>query len=94
MRWPTGPNAETFPRASAPDKRLLWYRSNPNLFGQPLAFEPYTGLIEAVAGANMTALCAAGLGGGSLVYQGMSLQPARAVFELRGCSASRSPRTN
>ncbi|VFA94513.1 Cholesterol oxidase precursor [Nocardia farcinica] len=82
MRWPTGPNAETFPRASAPDKRLLWYRSNPNLFGQPLAFEPYTGLIEAVAGANMTALCAAGLGGGSLVYQGMSLQPARAVFEL------------
>ncbi|HLS76382.1 MAG TPA: GMC oxidoreductase [Nocardia sp.] len=80
LRWPTGPNSETFPRASAPDKRLLWYRSNPNLFGTPLVFEPYTGLIEAVAGENMTALCPSGVGGGSLVYQGMSLQPDREVF--------------
>ncbi|WP_280452456.1 GMC oxidoreductase [Nocardia cyriacigeorgica] len=80
MRWPTGPNAQTFPRASAPDKRILWHRSSPNLFGRPLAFEPYTGLVEAVPGQNMTALCAAGLGGGSLIYQGMSLQPDEAVF--------------
>lgn len=80
-RWATGPNSETFPRATQPDKRLLWHRSNPNLFGVPLLFEPYTGLVEAVAGTNMTALCAAGLGGGSLVYQGMSLQPTREVFE-------------
>lgn len=80
LRWPTGPNAETFPRASSPDKRMLWYRSSPNLFGRPLVFEPYTGLLEAVPGENMTALCAAGLGGGSLVYQGMSLQPTEAVF--------------
>ncbi|MFC9873286.1 GMC oxidoreductase [Nocardia salmonicida] len=80
QRWPSGPNAETFPRASAPDKRLLWYRSSPNLFGTPLVFDPYAGLIEAVPGVNMTALCAAGVGGGSLVYQGMSLQPAESVF--------------
>ncbi|MET8651069.1 GMC oxidoreductase [Nocardia aurea] len=81
LRWPTGPNAETFPRASAPDKRLLWHRSSPNLFGRPMLFEPYTGLVEAVPGVNMTALCAAGVGGGSLVYQGMSLQPTREVFD-------------
>lgn len=80
LRWPTGPNSETFPRASNLDKRVLWYRSSPNLFGAPLLFEPYTGLIEAVPGENMTTLCAAGLGGGSLVYQGMSLQPDEAVF--------------
>ncbi|WP_433684228.1 GMC oxidoreductase [Nocardia sp. CA-119907] len=80
MRWPTGPNSETFPRASALDKRVLWYRSSPQLFGRPLVFEPYTGLVEAVPGENMTALCAAGLGGGSLIYQGMSLQPTEAVF--------------
>ncbi|MEV0358174.1 GMC oxidoreductase [Nocardia sp. NPDC050697] len=80
LRWPTGPNSETFPRASNLDKRVLWYRSSPNLFGTPLVFEPYTGLVEAVPGENMTALCAAGLGGGSLVYQGMSLQPDEAVF--------------
>ncbi|MFD4292016.1 GMC oxidoreductase [Rhodococcus sp. NPDC058532] len=80
IRWPTGPNAMTFPNPTAPDKRVLWYRSAPQLFGRPAVFDPYTGLVEAVAGANMTALCAAGVGGGSLVYQGMSLQPSEAVF--------------
>lgn len=48
------------------------------LFGAPV-LEPYTGLLETVLGENMTALCAAGVGGGSLVYQGMTLQPAEAV---------------
>lgn len=81
LRWRTGPNAETFPRASALDKRVLWYKSSPVLFGKPMVFEPYTGLVEAVPGTNMTALCAAGVGGGSLVYQGMSLQPTREVFD-------------
>ncbi|MGW5229404.1 GMC oxidoreductase [Nocardia niigatensis] len=80
VRWPTGPNAQTFPHAGSPDKRILWHRSSPELFGKPVAFDKYTGLVEAVAGQNMTALCAAGLGGGSLVYQGMSLQPTEAVF--------------
>lgn len=79
-RWATGPNSETFPRATTPDKRILWYRSAPQLFGKPAVFEPYVGLLEAVPGENMTALCAAGVGGGSLVYQGMTLQPDESVF--------------
>ena len=83
MRWPTGPNAQTFPLATSPDKRVLWYGSAPRLFGTPVGFEPYTGLLEAVAGDNMTALCAAGLGGGSLIYQGMSLQPTRDAFHTQ-----------
>lgn len=80
MRWPTGPDATTFPSPTAPDKRALWYRSAPQLFGRPVVVEPFTGLVEAVVGDNITALCAAGLGGGSLIYQGMSLQPSEAVF--------------
>ncbi|MEE3849327.1 GMC oxidoreductase [Gordonia sp. LSe1-13] len=79
-RWPTGPDATTFPSPSAPDKRMLWYRSEPELFGRPVPFEPYVGLVETVIGENMTALCTTGVGGGSLVYQGMSLQPAEDVF--------------
>lgn len=80
IRWPTGPNASTFPSPTAPDKRALWYKSVPQLFGRPILVEPFTGLVEAVPGDNITALCAAGVGGGSLIYQGMSLQPAEAVF--------------
>ncbi len=54
-RWPTGPNADTFPSATAPDKRMLWHGSSPNLFGKPVPFDPYVGLLEAVPGENMTA---------------------------------------
>jgi cholesterol oxidase len=80
IRWPTGPNADTFPSMARPDKRALWYQSSPQVFGQPVLLDPYTGLLETVVGDNMTAICAAGVGGGSLVYQGMTLQPAEAVF--------------
>ncbi|WP_320773847.1 GMC oxidoreductase [Streptomyces sp. CRN 30] len=86
-RWPTGPNAETFPRVAGLDKRALWYGTLPEavrplarLIGTPLDFEPYTGLLEPVLGENILSVCAAGVGGGSLVYQGMTLQPSEAVF--------------
>jgi cholesterol oxidase len=87
-RWPTGPNARTFPDAQHLDERVLWYGSAPTALpgvlphlGRPLMPAAYAGLIEAHAGPNMTVLNAAGVGGGSIVYQGMTLQPSRAVFE-------------
>ncbi|WP_431875735.1 GMC oxidoreductase [Amycolatopsis sacchari] len=81
IRWPTGPNAETFPHPTSPDKRIFWLGSELNLLGLvSLPFEPYTGLLERVPGVGMDIMCAAGVGGGSLVYQGMTLQPAEAVF--------------
>ncbi|WP_161926917.1 GMC oxidoreductase [Gordonia crocea] len=79
-RWPTGPNSTTFPSTSDPDKRMLWHRSVTEILGRPVRVDPYVGLVESVVGENMTALCPAGVGGGSLVYQGMSLQPTREVF--------------
>ncbi|WP_336788666.1 GMC oxidoreductase [Gordonia malaquae] len=78
--WRTGPNADTFPDPASPDKRALWHRGDPQLFGRPVAFDPYVGLIDAVVGDGMTAVTAAGLGGGSLIYQGMSLQPKEEIF--------------
>jgi cholesterol oxidase len=78
--WHTGPNATTFPSPAAADKRFFWYQTDTALFGKNPPLQPYTGLLEAVSGDNMTALCAAGVGGGSLVYQGMTLQPSEAVF--------------
>lgn len=80
-RWRAGPNSETFPHAAHPDKRALWYDSAPELFGKPLLVDRYAGLLEAVRGDGMTAICAAGVGGGSLIYQGMTLKPTRQVFE-------------
>ncbi len=80
-RWPTGPNSDTFPRLPDVDERALWYESAPQVLGRPVVLDPYVGLLQAIPGRNMTIMCAAGLGGGSLVYQGMSLVPSRAAFE-------------
>ena len=84
-RWPTGPNAKTFPDTSHLDQRALWYGSAPTVLpgivDRPLIPAAYAGLLEVHAGPNMAVLNAAGVGGGSIVYQGMTLQPARAVFE-------------
>jgi cholesterol oxidase len=81
IRWPTGPDAETFPRPTAPDKRIFWLGSAPSLFGISAGpFERYTGLLERVAGDGMDIMCAAGVGGGSLIYQGMTLKPTADVF--------------
>ncbi|MBE9375410.1 GMC family oxidoreductase [Saccharopolyspora sp. HNM0983] len=86
-RWPTGPDSDTFPTMSELDKRTLWHGTFPeavrplvDLLGTPLDFSPYLGLLEPVLGRNVLSMCAAGVGGGSLMYQGMSLQPAEDVF--------------
>lgn len=79
--WPSGPDADTFPSATSPDERALFYGSAPELFGRPLSVAPYAGLFHAVPSPTMTIMSGVGYGGGSLTYQGMTLEPSRAVFE-------------
>lgn len=79
-RWPAGPNSDTFPSATAPDERALWFRGAPELFGRPVDLPRFTGLLEASVGQNMTAVVPTGVGGGSLIYQGMALQPTEELF--------------
>ncbi|HET8705663.1 MAG TPA: GMC family oxidoreductase N-terminal domain-containing protein [Pseudomonadales bacterium] len=78
--WQSGPNAETFPHAAIPDKRDLFYSIWPQKNNRRIGISPYVGLLEPVVGHNMTAMCPAGVGGGSLVYQGMTVQPSEEVF--------------
>jgi len=78
--WPTGPNAETFPHAASPDRRIGFYNLWPELFGKRIGINPYAGLLEPVSGDGITAVTPACVGGGSLVYQGMSMQPTEALF--------------
>lgn len=74
-------------RMSRPDRRMLWYGTLPaavrplaELLASPVDFAPYVGLLEPVLGENILAVCASGVGGGSLVYQGMTLRPSEDVF--------------
>ena len=81
IRWPTGPNAETFPHMFTPDRRASWLWPTTVFTGSPpVPFRPYTGVVERVRGLGMDILCGAGVGGGSLVYHGMTIQPSEATF--------------
>jgi cholesterol oxidase len=83
IRWPVAPNVDTFPHVSpnpaSLDHRLSWLGS-PTFLPVPLPQRRYPGLLERVQGDHLAIMCAAGVGGGSLVYQGMSLQPTAEVF--------------
>ncbi|WP_297618691.1 GMC oxidoreductase [Nocardia sp.] len=77
--WKTGPNAETFSHTLNPDKRSTWL-DNTTASGVPALFDKYTGIIERVKGNGMDIMCGAAVGGGSLNYHGMTLQPTEANF--------------
>lgn len=88
--WTAGPDANVFPRASNPDNRALWYETTPiaanklratPMFSQlGLGLEPHAGVLEPIVNPNLTVVCASGVGGGSLAYQGMALQPTETIF--------------
>lgn len=81
IRWPTGPNAETFPHMLQPDRRMSWLSPVPVMPGvPPLPTEPFTGLIERIPGNGMDVMCGAGVGGSSLTYHGVTLQPEGQYF--------------
>ncbi|WP_018637003.1 GMC oxidoreductase [Parafrankia elaeagni] len=80
IRWPTGPNANTFSRFANIDNRSSWLTDHAVVGGVVKNWDPYVGVIESVPGNNMTINCGAAYGGGSLMYHGMTLQPTKQHF--------------
>ncbi|MCK9930313.1 GMC oxidoreductase [Frankia sp. Mgl5] len=80
LRWPTGPNATTFCRWANIDNRSAWLTDHSTTPGVDKTWTPYTGVIESLPGDGITVNCGAGVGGGSLVYHGMTLQPTSQNF--------------
>ncbi|GAA2147103.1 GMC oxidoreductase [Nocardioides koreensis] len=83
-RWPTGPGSDTFPTLMHNDKRSSWLSPVPTMpapYADPTSYVPYTGLIERHRGQGIDIMCAAAVGGGSVPYHGMTVQPQRESFE-------------
>ncbi|MBA54569.1 MAG: cholesterol oxidase [Pseudomonadales bacterium] len=78
--WPTGPNSNTFPSATVLSKKHFFYTAWPEYGGFRIGLWPYAGILEAMPSPNHTIVSACGVGGGSLVYQGMTLQPTEKNF--------------
>ncbi|MBV8860353.1 MAG: GMC family oxidoreductase [Mycobacterium sp.] len=83
VEWKVSQDGDTFPRPTSNplDKRMLWFDSNPEVFGRPVLGGPYPGVLSSFSGDTVTSIAGVGVGGGSLLYQGMSLQPTRELFE-------------
>lgn len=77
-QWPvTGP--DTFPTTTGFDRRSSW--TIPTAQAAAGGHRGYAGLLENITGDTITAVCGACVGGGSLVYGGVLIQPQRDVFE-------------
>lgn len=82
-RWASGQRG-TFPTMFAPDRRVSWLSPTNTAAGNLLPsppWQPYTGLLERIRGNGMDIVCAAAVGGGSLPYHGMSVQPRGDLFD-------------
>ncbi len=76
-RWRITPEQNTFATYRKPDGRAAWL--SPTTFdGVPI--DVYTGILERKDENGITVLCGAGVGGGSLVYNGATYQPPRELF--------------
>lgn len=87
-RWEISPEYDTFCPMLTPDGRAAWMHDMPVIPGVPPTplwrgtyKAPYVGLLQKIQGRNLNVVCAAGVGGGSLVYSGIMIQPPRSAFQ-------------
>ncbi len=82
-RWRVTEAGDTFCTKENPDGRSTWL-SNTTILPAPIPDVPidvYTGVLDRTVGNGATAYRGAGVGGGSLVYAGITFQPTKALFE-------------
>jgi cholesterol oxidase len=83
LRWPITPAGNTFCTIGSPDGRAAWL-SNTTILPAPLPNSPidvFTGVLDRKIGNGVTAYRAAAVGGGSIIYGGITYQPTKALFE-------------
>src|ERR671912_2474180 len=79
-RWPVTASQDTFATLRNPDGRAGWLRSDAPV-GAPTPIDRYTGILERTDEDGISVFAGAGVGGGSLVYNGVTYQPTRQLFD-------------
>ncbi|HET9644037.1 MAG TPA: GMC oxidoreductase [Burkholderiaceae bacterium] len=79
-RWPVTDSQDTFSTMDKPDGRCAWL-SDTTPVGDPVQVDRYIGVLERINGDGVSVLAGAGVGGGSLVYNGVTLLPHREIFQ-------------
>ncbi len=83
-RWDIKPNNDTFCENFSPDGRAAWLSTKTVApvapFGQ-FTIDKYVGILERIDYENISIYMGAGVGGGSLPYGGMTVQPTEENFK-------------
>ncbi|MFI5987539.1 GMC oxidoreductase [Streptomyces sp. NPDC051555] len=80
--WPTAPDKQVFGSVNGVTDTMFWNRPTtryPLLLPTPV--RPGPGVLEVSQERDIDILCGAGVGGGSLVYSGVTIAPQRRYFE-------------
>lgn len=82
QRWVVDPAGGTFSPNLPPDRRSTWMRTESIApIGPTYAFSEYTGVLDRIDLDGMQIYAGSAVGGGSLVYGGMTVAPSREVFQ-------------
>jgi len=86
-RWPITPDGNTFATFEKPDGRAAWLsETSPVALEQlvgmtPARLDVFAGVLEGIAGNGINVVAGAGVGGGSLIHNGITVQPRREMFD-------------
>lgn len=82
QRWQVKSDGDTFSPNIPADKRSTWMRRRTVApLGPPSFFEKHAGVLDRYDFQNMNVYAGAGVGGGSLVYGGITVKPVRELFQ-------------
>jgi cholesterol oxidase len=80
IRWPINPQGDTFATFDVPSGKASWLSNMTNALPPNQTIDVFTGVLELIQGDNISVRAGAGWGGGSLVYNAITLIPRRALF--------------
>ncbi len=78
-RWEITDAGDTFSTYEKPDGRSTWLSPTTIIFGET-PIDVYTGVLDIKVGDGVNVLRGAGVGGSSLVYNGVTYQPTKELF--------------
>ncbi|WGD37964.1 GMC oxidoreductase [Lysinibacter sp. HNR] len=81
-RWPRDPWRKIFSNDTFPDGRAQWFRNSfTGLNGIPVYFDRFGGVLDVTQYQQMQVWRGAAVGGGSIVFTGVLIQPERRFFD-------------
>ena len=81
-RWPMAPKRDIFTNDTLPDGRGFWHRTSAKMIaGNTTYFDSFGGVMDTTEYENMTVWRGAAVGGGSVIFTGVMIQPERRYFD-------------